>query len=209
MARGLFVTFEGPEGSGKSTQVKLLATALANKTIPYVTTREPGGTETADALRSILLSRATGDLSPRAELLMLQAARADHVCKVIKPGLDAGKIVICDRFTDSSIAYQGGGRGLDKSFIEELNDFATENLRPDLTLIFDIDPEEGLKRAGRQGALQLDRVESAGLDFHKRVRDTYLILAQDKPTRYHLIDATRSVEEIAEDVASTILARWE
>lgn len=207
MARGLFVTFEGPEGSGKSTQVQLLTAALDQRTIRYVNTREPGGTPTADALRSILLSRETRDLGSPAELLLLQAARADHVHHVIAPGIERGHVVICDRFTDSSVAYQGGGRGLDRAFIQALNDFATGGIRPDLTFVFDIDVEEGLFRAGRQGSLELDRVESAGLEFHRRVRAAYLELVETDPSRYHCIDATRPIDDIAAEVLTTILAR--
>jgi len=209
MARGLFVTFEGPEGSGKSTQVSLLSAALAERNLRHVTTREPGGTPTADILRRILLDRATGYLSPRTELLLLQAARADHVHRVIEPALADGQLVVCDRFTDSSVAYQGAGRGLDVATIQGLNDFATGGLHPALTIVFDIDPELGLQRAGRQGALQLDRVESAGLEFHRRVRAAYLDLARRSPDRYHVLDATRTAEDIAVDVLATVLARWE
>ena len=209
MSNGFFVTFEGPEGSGKSTQVQKLARELSIRSIPCLFTREPGGTSIADRIRSILLSNSTKELSSRAELLMLEAARADHVDKVIKPALKEGKLVICDRFTDSSVAYQGGGRGIDEDFIASLNEFATGGLEPKLTLIFDIEPEEGLRRAGRQGALQLDRLESEALDFHRRVRSSYIRLAQNRPDRYYLIDASCSVDEVAQKVLSTILARWE
>ena len=207
MKRGFLVTFEGPEGGGKSTQIHLLSEALARRSIPHVTTREPGGTETADALRAILLDRRTHDLGARAELLLLEAARADHVRRVIKPSLDKGLVVVCDRFTDSSLAYQGGGRGLESSQVAWINDFATDGLTPDLTFLLDIAPDEGLHRAGRQGALQLDRLESAGLDFHGRVRRTFLNLAEAEPDRFVVLDATNESQIVFVRVLDEFLRR--
>lgn len=209
MTAGFFITFEGPEGGGKSTQVQMLSEALARRSVPHVTTREPGGTETADALRQILLDCRTRDLGSRAELLLLEAARADHVRRVIRPNLDRGLVVICDRFTDSSVAYQGGGRGLDPAVVGRLNDFATDGLHPDLTVLIDVDPEEGLHRAGRQGALQLDRLESAGLDFHRRVRAAFLTLARNEPHRFVVVDGRRPVPEVAALILDAFVTRYE
>ena len=201
---GLFITFEGPEGSGKSTQVELLAKALADKGLSCETSREPGGTTFADSLRAILLDKSTGEISPRAELLLLQTARADHVEKIIKPAIDAGKVVICDRFTDSSLAYQGGGRGLEARTIHKLNDFATGGISPDITFILDVPPEVGLERARGYGLKEHDRLESEDLSFHKRVRNTFLELAKNDPERYLLLCGTDDVHEIARKIISKV-----
>jgi len=207
MDKGIFITLEGPEGSGKSTQLSLLAEELERRDIAYITTREPGGTPIANALRAILLDNATLNLGARAELLMLQAARADHVEKVIRPAIERGLIVLCDRFSDSSIAYQGAGRGVDREFIEGLNFFSTAGLLPDLTILVDIDPAIGLSRAGRQGALELDRVESAGLDFHQRVREGFLSLVDKEPDRVCLFDGAKDKTELAREILILVLER--
>jgi dTMP kinase len=201
---GLFITFEGPEGSGKSTQVRILAKYLSENGRDFITSREPGGTYLADALRTILLDKETGNMSAKAELLLLQTARADHVEKIIKPAIDSGQIVICDRFTDSSIAYQGGGRGIDTETICRLNSFSTGDIKPDLTFILDVPPEIGLERARGYGRKELDRLESEDLDFHIRVRETFLALAKKSPERYLVLSGTESVASISEKITSKV-----
>ncbi len=201
---GVFITFEGPEGSGKSTQVRLLSRYLEEHGKDFLISREPGGTYLADALRTILLDKATGEISAKAELLLLQTARADHVEKVIKPALDSGRIVVCDRFTDSSIAYQGGGRGIDSETIDKLNSFSTGDIIPDITFILDVPPEIGLERARGYGKKELDRLESEDLDFHLRVRETFLTLAKNNPQRYLVLSGTESVTSISEQITSKV-----
>lgn len=201
---GLFITFEGPEGSGKSTQVRLLSRYFTEQGKNFITSREPGGTYLADALREILLDKKTGEISAKAELLLLQTARADHVEKIIKPAIDGGQVVICDRFTDSSIAYQGGGRGIDPQTIAELNSFSTGDIQPDITFILDVPPEIGLERARGYGKKELDRLESEDIDFHIRVRETFLALAKKYPERYLVLSGTESVASIQEKIINKV-----
>ena len=197
--KGLFITFEGPEGSGKSTQVELLCNVFESNKIPYVKTREPGGTVFAEKIRSILKDRDLNNtLSIRTEALLFQAARAQHVYEKIRPALDSGKIVVCDRYADSSVVYQGIARGLGKSEIENLNSFSTCNLVPDLTILLDIDPEIGLKRADfrESGDVNKDRFEEQGIDFHKLVRKAFLELAKENSKRYRVVHANHDVQLI-------------
>ncbi len=201
MSRGVFVTFEGPEGGGKSTQVRRLAAALAAQGITVLTTREPGGTPVAERIREVLLGKAAGPMAARAELLLMLAARADHVEAKIRPALAAGQVVLCDRFSDSSAAYQGGARGLDQDEVREADRFATGNLVPDLTLLLDVPPELGLARAGRKGG---DRIEAEGLAFHRKVRETFLALAAREPARFRVIDATQDEDEVFRQVEAAV-----
>jgi dTMP kinase len=189
---GLFIAFEGGEGSGKSTQSKLLHQWLQEQGIPVVLTREPGGTELGQGLRSILLSKETGHISPRAEALLYAADRANHVYSVIQPSLERGDVVITDRYTDSSIAYQGAGRILSSEEVGRISRWATSALTPHLTVILDQAPSIGLARI-----TEGDRLESESLDFHERVRDEYAILAGADPDRYLVLDATSDVQELA------------
>lgn len=197
---GLFITFEGIEGSGKSTQVARLADRLRRPGREILVTREPGGCPVADAIRRILLDPANDNLASRAELLLYAAARAQHVDEVIRPALLSGQTVLCDRFTDATLAYQGSGRGLDRALIENLNRLAADGLRPDLTLLLDLPPERGLARARRRNTdLSLtneDRFEREALPFHQRVRDGYRQLAAGE-ARFRVIDADGSVDEVA------------
>jgi dTMP kinase len=204
---GLFVTLEGPDGSGKSTQQRLLAERLRAKGVEVLPTREPGGSELAERIRSLLLDSKQHGLHPKAELLLFEAARAQHVHDSILPALKRGAVVLCDRFTDSSLAYQGAGRSLDLSEVRRLNAFATGGLEPDLTLYYDVDVELGLARARghKQGS---DRMEEADLDFHRRVRQAYLDLAGAEPARVRIIPVgQRSPEALCEDGLSKILER--
>ncbi len=194
-----FITFEGIEGSGKSTQVQVLKRHLELAGRQVLATREPGGCEIANAIRAILLDPASHRLVPRAELLLYAAARAQHVEQVIRPALAAGTIVLCDRFIDATTAYQGGGRGLDRALVAELNTIATAGLLPDLTLLFDFPAEAGLQRARQRNlhdAMQNEgRFELEELDFHQRVREAYLELAA-RETRFRIIDARGTIDVV-------------
>ncbi len=208
---GSFITFEGIEGCGKTTQMKLLAQHLAEKGFPVVVTREPGGCPISMKIRDILLDAANSRMVPLAELLLYAAARAQHVAEVIKPALDAGKIVLCDRFTDATVAYQGYGRQLDQSLIGELNRLAAGNVRPGLTVLIDCEVETGLKRANDRieastGARE-ERFELESVQFHQRVREGYLRLAAAEPDRFIVIDGDRSVSEVETAITDSVLAR--
>ncbi len=197
-----FITFEGIEGSGKTTQIAKVAEFLRGQGHKVVTTREPGGCPIANAIREILLNPANAALEYRAELLLYAAARAQHVAEVILPALKQGQIVLCDRYTDATLAYQGYGRGLDLDLIEELNTLASGECRPHLTLLLDMPHEAGLKRALERNDIQnMDdegRFEQESLDFHKRVREGYLSLAQRDSQRIQVIDATGTPDEVSQ-----------
>lgn len=198
---GYLITFEGPEGSGKSTQVQRLAQTLEENGVPHVVTHEPGGTPLAQRVRETLLSLDTRGLSPRTELMFLLAARADHVSRLILPGLEAGQVVLCDRFIDSSVAYQGFGRGLPPTQVERLNDFATGGLLPNLTFLLDLPVAEGLRRAiGKEGP---DRIESEALTFHERVRQGYLELSRDSG-RWCVLDGRETPEALAQVIRAKV-----
>jgi len=186
----MFITFEGIDGSGKTTQLRRVADRFQNPVI----TKEPGGTPTADRIRAILLD-ASSKLDPLAEVLLFAASRHQHVTEVIKPALDAGRVVLCDRYTDATLAYQGFGRLLDLDRLVALNDWATGSLKPDKTLLFDIDEETGLRRARGRGGEEL-RFEAEDLRFYRRVREGYLALAAAEPRRYAVISAEGSEDEV-------------
>lgn len=196
----LFITFEGIEGSGKSTQSRLLCAHLQALGHQVVVTREPGGCKIADAIRSIVLDPENRAMVPRAELLLYNAARAQHVEEVIKPALDAGRLVLCDRFFDATAVYQGTGRGLAPEGLTMINQFATGGLTPDLTLLLDFPAEIGLERARQrndmEGLTSEGRFEAEALDFHQRIRQGYLELARSQ-SRFRIVDATGSPEEVA------------
>ena len=193
MKKGLFITFEGPEGSGKTTHIQRLASFLKKQGHPVVVTREPGGTPLSKAFRRLLLESGDG-LLPLAELFLYEADRAQHVEQTVLPALRKGHVVLCDRFTDSTLAYQGNGRGLDLKEIEVLNRIASCNLKPDLTILLDVPVERGLHQARRKKHRH-DRLERAGLAFHKRVRQGFLRLAKKEPIRFRVIRQQPDAEE--------------
>lgn len=197
---GYFIVFEGGEGAGKSTQEALLAEALASEGRSVVRTREPGGTPAGEAIRNVLLSNEYAGLSDRAEALLFAAARGEHVKQVIKPALEDGAIVICDRYLDSSVAYQGYGRELGADRVRDLSVWATEGLLPDLTILLDVDPTVGLSRVESP-----DRLESEPIDYHQRVRSAFLDIAAREPSRFLVVDASGSVEEIAATIRGCVV----
>ncbi|WP_160153609.1 dTMP kinase [Microbulbifer sp. ALW1] len=201
--RGKFITLEGGEGVGKSTNLRFVTQWLESRGIEYVQTREPGGTPLAEELRGLLLAKRTEAVDPTAELLMVFAARAQHLSQVIEPALAAGKWVICDRFTDATYAYQGGGRGLDRALIEELEQRVQGELRPDRVLLLDLDPAIGLQRAASTGAA--DRFESEQLAFFNKVRAAYRARAEAAPERYAVIDAARSLSEVQRQLEEVLV----
>jgi dTMP kinase len=205
LRHGVLIVFEGGDGAGKSTQIRLLRAAIERTGRDVVITREPGGTSIGEGIREVLLSRASDAMSDRTEALLYAAARAQHVDEVIRPALEKGAVVLCDRFVDSSIVYQGVARGLGEEHVAELNRWATGGLVPELTVLLDVEPAEGLRRAteGRDA----DRLEAAGLDFHRRVRDAYRRRADADPDRYLVLDATRSVEELHDAIRQPVLER--
>jgi len=205
---GKLISFEGPEGSGKSTQAEIIYKWLLKKGYDAVLTWEPGGTELGRMVRDILLNRGLA-IGPKAEMLLYGADRAQHVEEVIYPALRKGKIVLCDRYIDSSLAYQAYARGLDVNFVEQVNALASGGLFPDLTLLFDLPIEEGFKRKKRG---DFDRIEREGLEFHEAVRKGYLIAAGNNPHRVKVIDASRPLEIVAEAAISAVdqfLKGWE
>lgn len=202
MSRGLFVTLEGGDGSGKTTQAELLEEWLVDRGRTVVRTREPGGTEVGIEVREIVLHHR-GDIAPRAEALLYAADRAHHVATVVRPALERGHVVIQDRYVDSSVAYQGAGRVLDPHEVRELSEWATEGLMPDLTLLFDLPPEVARKRLDGVRT-RYDRLEAEAEAFHDRVRAAYLEIAESYPARIAVIDATDPVEAIAADVRKLV-----
>lgn len=193
MRKSLFITFEGPEGSGKSTHIQLLATYLKKRGFRTLVTREPGGTSLSKTLRRILLETREG-LSALAELFLYEADRAQHVEETIRPALERGELVLCDRYTDSTLAYQGDGRGLNKRIIKILNEIASQKLTPDLTLLLDVPVERGLRLAAQKKKGN-DRLERAGLAFHQRVRRAYLRQAGEEPARFRVIEQQKELQE--------------
>lgn len=201
---GLFISFEGPEGAGKSTQIERLARHLDAARVAYTLTREPGGTPLGSRIRSVVLQDLELDVHPLSEFLLYSASRAQLVQDVIRPALQAGKVVICDRYSDSSAAYQGAGRGLDPRFIGEVTWEATGGLRPHITVLLDLDPELGLERAAARG--QPDRLERADLGFHRRVRQGFLDIAAAEPERFLVLDGEQGANELEKQIWSAVAA---
>ncbi len=203
----MFITLEGPEGSGKTTAVEAAVKELEARGYQIIRTREPGGTPIAEQIRNVILDKENTKMDPRTEALLYAASRRQHLVEKVWPALKEGKIVICDRYLDSSLAYQGGARGLGIDNILNVNMFATENTFPDLTLLFDITPEEGLKRIAANASREVNRLDLEKLEFHHKVRNTFLELAKKYPERYVIIDASKSREEVAKATLDAILSR--
>lgn len=201
---GLFITFEGPEGSGKTTQIHLLAEYLTSQGHQLLLTREPGGTKIGNAIREILLSQTHQEMSPRAEALLFSAARAQLIDEVVRPALMQGKIVLSDRYIDSTLAYQGYGRNQNLNHLRLLGEFATQRLMPDLTLFLDVNPEEGLRRKLANDGAEWNRMEAQTLAFHQAVRQGYLDLATQEPMRWRVIDGAQQVEAIQSKIQQQV-----
>jgi dTMP kinase len=216
MARkGLFITLEGGEGTGKSTQVKLLHKALQDAGVDAIMTREPGGTDQAERIRNLLIQRDAGNFDPLTEALLMMSARREHLVNKIWPAMDKGQWVISDRFADSTRAFQGYGMGLDPAVIEDIYRLIAGNFQPDLTFVFDIDPETGLKRSLKQLNVTTnatesteDRYERMGIPFHTRLRNGFLEIAKKYHERCVIIDATQSIEAIHAQLLKTIETRY-
>lgn len=204
MKPGLFITLEGGEGVGKSTNLQFMQDWLQSRNIQISVTREPGGTELAEKIRALLLEQHQESLTEQAELLLVFAARAQHLQHLILPALQQGRWVLCDRFTDATYAYQGGGRGLDIQMISMLENTVQGSLRPDLTLLLDAPVATGMQRASKRGAL--DRFESERYDFFERVRHSYLQQAQASPQRYRIIDASLPLPDVQQQIAEVLTA---
>ena len=204
MARGRLITFEGPEGAGKSTQAAMLIAKLEARGLEIIYTREPGGTKLGEAIRGVLQYNAAGeDPCPESEVLLFEASRAQLVRQVIQPALARGAWVICDRFADSTTAYQGFGRGFPVELMETINRFAIGEAVPDMTILLDVNVSLGMQRCAKRQAgqaMKYDRIESEALEFHERVRQGYLELARRYPERFRQVDAMRHAEPIADDV---------
>ncbi len=203
----MFITFEGGEGSGKSTAIRKIVAELEKEGHEVVLTREPGGTPISEEIRNVILDKKNTDMDPRTEALLYAASRRQHIVQKILPALKEGKIVICDRYLDSSLAYQGGARGLGIDNVLNVNLFATEGLEPDLTLLFDIKPEEGLARIAANSGREVNRLDAEKLSFHRAVRSAFLSLAKRFPKRYFIIDASKSPDEVYEAALKEIEAR--
>ena len=206
MAVGVFITFEGPEGSGKTTQIAALGAWLRDQAIDVLITREPGGTDIGGRVRSILLDPVATEMQPRTEVLLFSAARAQLVEQVVRPHLAQGTVVICDRYADSTMAYQGYGHGLDRALLRSITAFATGGLVPDLTVFLDIEVEAGLLRKQQGDSAQWNRMERKSLDYHQRVRSGYLEMACAEPARWLVLDATQPFDLVQKAVRRRVSA---
>jgi dTMP kinase len=206
----MFITFEGPEGSGKSTQIQRVGAWMRERGRDCIVTKEPGGTPISDRVRAILLDSAASNMDAMTELLLYAASRRQHVVEVIRPAHQSGRVVLCDRYTDATLAYQGYGRRLDLEKLQTLNQWATDGLRPELTLLFDIDEATGLARAhARNAEMTVDegRFEAEDLRFHRRVREGYLALALAEPRRFATVDAHGTIDEVFARTLATLEER--
>ena len=203
----MFITLEGPEGSGKTTAVETAVKKLQEMGYEIVRTREPGGTPISEQIRNVILDKENTAMDGRTEALLYAASRRQHLVEKVWPALKEGKIVICDRYLDSSLAYQGGARGLGVDNILNINLFATENTWPDLTLLFDIKPEIGLARINSNANREVNRLDLEKIDFHNKVRESFLALAKRFPNRYVIIDASQDRDTVAKNTLEAILAR--
>ena len=204
MVNGTLISFEGPEGAGKSSVLEAILPLLEEKGIPFITTREPGGVDIAEKIRQVILDPDHTRMDAKTELLLYIASRRQHLVERVLPALAAGKVVLMDRFIDSSVAYQGYGRGLSVEDIEWLNQFATDGLKPDLTLYFDLDVEEGLARIAKNQEREVNRLDLEGLELHQKVRQGYLALSEKEPERIVKIDASQSFEAVFADVLAVL-----
>ncbi len=202
----MFITLEGPDGSGKSTQIKYLAEALRARGFNVVVTREPGGTDISDQVREVIMKMKNTAMHPRTEILLFQASRAQHVEELIRPHLRAGDIVLCDRFADSTMAYQGYGHGTDLTILGQIIDFATGGLKPDLTILFDIEVEDGLARR-QSGGGEWNRLDDYQLAFHRRVRNGYLQMAAGEPQRWLVLNAGLDKDAVKSNLIDSVLPR--
>ena len=202
MGRGKFITFEGCDGCGKSTQLRLLSQYLTENGIPHIFTREPGGGKISEAIREILLNGKNMEMTDECEALLYAASRVQHLSDRVEPALSEGKLVICDRYVDSSFAYQAYARGLGLDFITKINAFALEKYLPDVTVFIDLTPEDAFKR--KHGADENDRLEKAGMEFHKRVYEGYKAVAAAEPERVMCVDGTQTPQEIFADVVKIL-----
>ena len=207
MKRNLFITFEGPEGAGKTTVIQKIAERLAQENIDVLSTREPGGIEIAEKIRAVILDPAHTAMDERTEALLYAAARSQHYFEKVRPALDAGKMVICDRFIDSSLAYQGYARGIGVDEVLAINEFAIGKKLPDVTILFDLAPEVGLARIYAHGNREVNRLDVESLAFHEKVREGYLQLVERYPTRIKVVNADQNVEQVIEDVWSLLCDR--
>ncbi len=203
----LFITFEGGEGSGKSSALRLLDERLRAEGFQTVLTREPGGTPIAEQIRNVILDRSNTAMDARTEALLYAASRRQHLVEKVWPAIKEGKLVLCDRYLDSSLAYQGGARGLGIDEVLNVNLFATEGTFPDLTLLFDIEPELGLERIAKNAQREVNRLDLEKIEFHRGVRATFLSLAKRYPERFVVLDASKTLDEVVEDAYQAVKAR--
>ena len=208
MKKGLLVSLEGPDGAGKSSVLEALVPILEENGHQVVTTREPGGVPISEAIREVILDQKNTEMDGKTELLLYIASRRQHLIEKVLPALESGKLVIMDRFIDSSVAYQGYGRGLDVADIEWLNQFATDGLKPDLTLYFDIDVEEGLARIAKSESREVNRLDLEGLDLHQRVRQGYLAILDKESERFVKVDASQPLDKVVADSLAIIQERF-
>ena len=200
----MFITFEGGEGAGKSTAIKRIVEKLTSEGYEIVLTREPGGTPIAEEIRNVSLDKKNTAMDPRTEALLYAASRRQHLVEKVIPALKEGKLVLCDRFLDSSLAYQGGARGIGIDTVYNMNLFATEGMLPDLTILFDIKPEEGLARIAANSQREVNRLDVEKLTFHNKVRDSFHELAKKFPERFVIVDASKTPDEVFEDAYKAI-----
>lgn len=206
MKRGIFITMEGPEGAGKTTITQMLGKALQQEGYQVLLTREPGGVPISEQIREVILNKDNTAMDPRTEALLYAAARRQHLVEVVMPELERGGIVLCDRFIDSSLAYQGYARGLDIEEVYNINKFAIGDMMPDATLFFDIDPEEGLRRIQSNGEREVNRLDLEALDFHKKVCEGYQFIINRWKDRFIIVDAGRTIDEVLEETKTSLLA---
>ena len=207
MSKGFLVSLEGPEGAGKTSVLEALIPILEDRGVEVLTTREPGGVLIGEKIREVILDPSHTEMDPKTELLLYIASRRQHLVEKVLPALAAGKLVIMDRFIDSSVAYQGFGRGLDKEAIDWLNEFATDGLKPDLTLYFDIEVEEGLARIAANSDREVNRLDMEGLDLHRKVRRGYLSLLEKETDRIEKIDASLPLDQVIENTQQLLFDR--